>query len=164
MTNTVVSIIGKKKFDFWLTVSIHRLKFFFVLTTVDLIIGFCSQAIIGIKVSIPSMFFWPSVPTYGHRLFISGHFLNPLPFGRGVHAVKHGHFHFETGGMYQQFVGNVHQSSKSLLVATEQVLVPSPTASFLRFWKRVTFNKDESAYPQLRLKAQTTQTYRSNCL
>jgi hypothetical protein len=37
-----------KKFVFWLILSIHRLKIFFLMTTIDLIDVFCHQSIIGI--------------------------------------------------------------------------------------------------------------------
>ncbi len=37
-----------KKFDFWPIVLIHLLKIFFLLTTIDLIDGFCHQSNIDI--------------------------------------------------------------------------------------------------------------------
>jgi hypothetical protein len=37
-----------KKFDFWPIVSIHRLKIFFLMTTINIINVFCRQSIIGI--------------------------------------------------------------------------------------------------------------------
>ncbi len=64
----MVSIIGEKNLNFWPIVSIHRLKIFFLLTTIDLIEVFCCQSIIFIN---PINVFWPSVPNSPPTLFFN---------------------------------------------------------------------------------------------